>query len=83
MKNDIRLLTDAELARALYLLQLTELAGRPLLKDDWERNFVTGIEEAYVKFGSLTWRQRRRARVILERVATCLERVTEIRGDRT
>jgi hypothetical protein len=78
-KGDIYLLKDRELARALYL------AAKDvphLLRNDWERDFAKGIEEAYVKFGGFTWKQRRCARQLLIRIAANLARRAEVRGVR-
>lgn len=75
-KNVYRL-SDGELARALYL------AARDvphLLKSAWESGFVRGIEEGYVKFGRLTWKQRRACRRILARIAEILDRRATVRG---
>jgi hypothetical protein len=75
--TDIYLLKDDELARALFL---AAKKVPHLLQNDWERDFTTGIEEAYVKFGGLTWKQRRAARDILKRITTNLARRAEVRG---
>lgn len=75
-KTDIYRLQDGELARALFL------AAKDvphLLRNDWEREFTKGIEEAYVKFGGLTWKQRRCCRMLLIRITETIARRAEVR----
>lgn len=75
-KTDIYRLQDSELARALFLAAQDV---PHLLQNDWERDFTRGTEEAYVKFGGLTWKQRRCCRQLLIRITVNLARRAEVR----
>jgi hypothetical protein len=64
-------LDDLELAQALHHMSKDALS---ILRSDWERNFAQGIQEAYVKFGGLTWKQRKVAREVLCRLVEEVQR---------
>ena len=76
-RGEIYELSDLDLARALY--QAAKDAPR-VLRNDWEREFARGIEDAYVKFNSLTWKQRKSARMILIRLVEEIQRRAEVRA---
>lgn len=76
-RGEIYELSDLDLARALY----QAAADAPsVLRNDWEREFARGIEEAYVKFNSLTWKQRKAAREILLRLVDEMQRREDVRA---
>ena len=75
-RDDVYKLLDGELARALYLAAKD---APTLLQNDWERAFTHGIEEGYVRYGKLTWKQRKAARGILLRIVLRHNRRVEVR----
>lgn len=80
-KTRIYSLEDADLVRELASLEVallppTSFNGlneKPSLSE-WEKSFVAGVQTSWVRFGELTWKQRRSARELLRKVFDRKER---------
>lgn len=77
--KDLYRMSDGELASALFKFSQSEIA-EVLLRNQWEKDFAKGIEEAYVRYGKLTWKQRKSAREIVWRFIERANRRLEVRS---
>lgn len=71
MTGPAYLLDDANLVRALYTIN----TSLPDHLRDWERGFASNLPTAFARQGRLTWKQRRAARITLDRVAGALAKL--------
>lgn len=60
-------LEDHELADGLAFVSAHSLFD-VLTLTDWERAFVAELPKEYARYGSITWRQRRSAREVLDKI---------------
>lgn len=70
----VRDLSDEDLVKGI-----AELCGRDLQLTEWEKGFAEGLPDHWVKCGALTWKQRRAARRLLEKLVTRANRATTIK----
>lgn len=74
MANEIRSLSDTELVAAAV-----RVAASPLFKEEhlrlspWERAFILNLPECFKAYASITWAQRKWARIVLQKVMHQLE----------
>jgi hypothetical protein len=64
-------LDDGELVRAVKII----LDRKPEALNDWEREFAAGIDRSYVRSGGLSWKQRKAARIMVDRVMLTLAKL--------
>ena len=84
-KRRIYDLSDEDLVREIAVLdvallpptQLTGMNEKPPLTD-WESSFLSGVQTAWVQYASLTWKQRKQARLLLLKVSEYRVRLQDL-----